>query len=69
MRFDQIANMLTNERTEFVKRISNITVASEATVYRWISGEFYPSMARRKLIANELGKTVEELFPPKEGKK
>lgn len=66
MRFDQIANKLTNERTEFVKRISEITVASEATVYRWMSGEFYPSMARRKLIAKELNKTIEELFPRKE---
>lgn len=63
MTFTDHANSLTNERADFVKRIAEITLATEATVSRWISGEFIPSKIRREKIAKEMNIPVEELFP------
>lgn len=66
MTFKDYHNKLSNERADFVKRIAEITLASPATVSRWISGEFKPSKIRREIISRELGITEEELFPQKE---
>jgi len=66
MTFTDHVNSLSNERVEFIKRIAKITLASPATVSRWISGEFIPSKARREIISLELGIPEEQLFPQKE---
>lgn len=63
MTFQEYVQELSNERAEFVKRIAKITLSTESTVSRWISGEFIPSKARREIIAKEMGVSVDELFP------
>jgi len=67
MTFKDHANSLINERAEFVKKIAELTLVSEATVSRWISGEFIPSKIRREIIAREMNIPVEELFPETHG--
>lgn len=63
MTFKDYASSLSNERTEFIKRISLITTCDPTTVSRWISGEFKPSKRRREIIAKEMGIPEETLFP------
>lgn len=62
MTFTEYAQTLTNEKTNFVKDIAKLTVASEQTVYRWLSGEFVPSKARRDIIAEYLNTTADKLW-------
>lgn len=56
-------NSLPNVKTEEIKKISELTCSTPITVYRWISGEINPPMVKKKIIAEYLGKSVEELFP------
>ncbi len=55
-----------NERADFVKAIAELTLTTEATVSRWLSGEFSPSPKRQKVIADYLGTTPEVLWPVKQ---
>lgn len=66
MTFKDYGSSLSNERTEFIKRISHITTCDPTTVSRWISGEFQPSKRRRAIIAKEMGISEEVLFPETE---
>lgn len=66
MTFTDHVAKLSNERADFIKRIAEITLASPATVSRWISGEFIPSKVRREIISRELNIPEEQLFPQKE---
>ncbi|HBB00706.1 MAG TPA: transcriptional regulator [Porphyromonadaceae bacterium] len=63
MTFKDYGSSLSNERTEFIKRIAEITTCDPTTVSRWISGEFKPSRRRRAIIAEEMGIPEETLFP------
>ena len=54
-----------NERAEFVKKIAELTLTTDATVSRWLSGEFLPSAKRQQVIADHLGTTPEVLWPTK----
>lgn len=63
MTFKDYAGTLSNERAEFVKKIAEITTCDQATVSRWISGEFRPSKKRREIIAKEMGISADILFP------
>lgn len=63
MTFKDHVDSKSNERAEFVKTIAEITLTTDATVSRWLSGDFYPSPKRQKVIADYLGTTPEELWP------
>lgn len=65
MVFKDYINALPNVKLETIKKIAEITCSSTASVYRWISGEIEPPMLKKKVIADYLGKSVEELFPKK----
>jgi len=56
-------NSLPNLKVEQVKKIAEITSTSIVGVYRWISGEVVPPMVKKKIIADFLGISVEELWP------
>lgn len=63
MTFRDYGESLKNEKTDFVKEISELVMANEQTVYRWLTGEFMPSKIRREAIAKHLNTTPEELWP------
>jgi hypothetical protein len=52
-------------KEEWVKRMASITLASEFSVKMWISGRNEPSALAKKILSEELGRPVEELFPGK----
>lgn len=52
-------------KDEWVKRMASITLASEFSVKMWISGRNEPSALAKKILSEELGRPVEELFPGK----
>lgn len=58
-----INNLQTREKV--VSDLSEITMSSTSTVYRWISGQVIPPPIKQKHIADYFGKSVEELFPKK----
>lgn len=53
-------------REKVVADLSEITMSSTSTVYRWINGQVIPPPLKQRLIADYFGKTVEELFPKSE---
>lgn len=56
-------NSLPNLKVEEVKKIAELTSSTVMSVYRWISGSAEPPMVKKKIIANYLGISVEELWP------
>lgn len=52
-----------DERREFIVKIAKLTLATETTVTRWLSGEFTPSKARQEKIARFLKTKPSELWP------
>lgn len=56
-------NALPNLKVEEVKKIAELTSSTVMSVYRWISGSAEPPMVKKKIIANYLGISVEELWP------
>lgn len=56
---------LPNQQQETIKKLAEITYSTPAAVYRWINGENTPPLIKQLVIAEYLGKKVEELFPPK----
>ncbi|MEL5895011.1 helix-turn-helix transcriptional regulator [Bacteroides sp. GD17] len=63
MAFRDYIDSLPNVRLDTIQKIAEITYSSKMTVYRWLSGEVEPPMLKKKVIAEHLGKSVEELFP------
>ena len=63
MVFIDYMKSLPNQQQDTVKKLAELTFTSPSTVYRWISGEIVPPMIKKKIIAEYLGKSVEELFP------
>lgn len=59
---DYIKN-LPNQQYDTIKKLAEITCSSKVSVYRWMSGEVEPPMIKKKIIAEYIGKSVEELFP------
>lgn len=56
---------LPNQQQDTIKKLAQLTFTSPSVVYRWISGEIVPPMLKKRIIAEYLGKSVEELFPDK----
>lgn len=52
-----------NEKRRLIKLLMERTQSSESTVYRWISGKITPPPIKKQIIADVLGKPVNELFP------
>lgn len=65
MVFKDYMNSLPNVKLVEIKKIAEITCSTPASVYRWISGAVEPSMVKKKIIAEYLKMSVEELFPEK----
>jgi lambda repressor-like predicted transcriptional regulator len=63
MNFSDHMNALPNLKVEEVKKIAELTSSTVMSVYRWISGSAEPPMVKKKIIANYLGISVEELWP------
>lgn len=63
MVFKDYVDSLPNVRLETIYKIAELTCTSKATVYRWLSGDVEPPMIKKKIIAEFIGKSVEELFP------
>ena len=63
MVFSEYMNSLPNVKVEEIKKIAELTFSTPVTVYRWISGALNPPMVKKKIIAEYLGRSVEELFP------
>ncbi len=69
MVFTDYMNTLPNEKQETIKRISEVTMTSVSSVYRWISGEIDPPAIKKNAIAALLKMDVNELFPADHGKR
>lgn len=54
---------LATPRLDFVKRLAEVTCRSEQTVRNWLTGTRNPDGLAKKAIAEELGRSVAELFP------
>ena len=63
MNFSDHMKSLPNLKVEEVKKIAELTSSTVMSVYRWISGSAEPPMVKKKIIANYLGISVEELWP------
>lgn len=64
MVFTDYMQNLPNERTETMRAIAKLTHSTTNSVYRWTTGKVTPPPVKQYLIAEYLGKPVEELFPP-----
>lgn len=65
MVFSEYINSLPNVKVEEINKIAELTCSTVTSVYRWISGDAEPPMVKKKIIAEYLGKSVDELFPEK----
>ena len=54
---------LTNQQQETIKQLQDITLSKPAAIYHWINGQSKHDPIKQKIIAEYLGKSVEELFP------
>lgn len=63
MVFTDYMKSLPNQQQETIKKLAEATCSTTTSVYRWISGEVDPPLLKKKVIAEHLGKTIEELFP------
>jgi len=63
MVFSDYMNGLPNKKVEEIQKIADLTCSSTLSVYRWIAGTSEPPLIKKKLIANYLGKDIDELFP------
>ena len=51
------------ERSKLVARLSEATMTTPATVYKWLSGRILPPPLKRRIVADMMGVPVEKLFP------
>lgn len=65
MVFSEYMNGLPDLKMEEIKKIAEITCSSTVTVYRWINGTCEPPLIKKKVIADYLNKSIDELFPIK----
>lgn len=63
MEFKDYVNSLPNERDKVMADLAILCRVSNSTVYRWLRGDFIPEALKRKVIAEYLGRSEEELFP------
>lgn len=58
---------LPNQQFDTIKKLAEVTCSTTASVYRWMNGKSEPPMVKKKIIAEYLGKSVEELWPISKG--
>ncbi len=63
MDFKEYVNSIPNQRDELKTKLAILCRVSNITVYRWLRGDFIPDALKRKIIADYLGKSEEELWP------
>lgn len=63
MLFSEYVNSLPNLKVEEIKKIAELTCSSTISVYNWVAGKTEPPLVKKKIIAEYLGKPLEELFP------
>ncbi len=63
MVFRDYIKSMPNQQQDTIKKLAEITCSTTMSVYRWINGDYDPPMIKKKVIAEYLGKSVEELFP------
>lgn len=63
MVFGEYMNSLPNVKLDTIKKIAELTCSSTVSVYRWMSGDIEPPLLKKKIIADYIGKSVDELFP------
>lgn len=63
MEFKEYVKALPNQRDEVTSQLAKICRVSRITVYRWLRGDFVPDPLKRKVIADYLGKSENELWP------
>lgn len=63
MVFKDYIDSLPDVRMDTINKIAELTYSSKMSVYRWMSGDIEPPLLKKKIIAEYIGKTVEELFP------
>ena len=63
MVFKDYMNKLPDVKKREIKKIAELTCSSESTVYRWISGTVDPPAVKKKIIAEYLKISEEDLFP------
>lgn len=61
-----ISDRRTTERTLMLNRIAEECGVNLSTVYKWINGQSVPDKLKKQKIAEITGKSVEELFNPKD---
>lgn len=66
MVFNEYVNSLPNVKQETINKLAELTSSSTMTVYRWINGSINPPMVKKKIIAEFLTKSIEELWPEEE---
>lgn len=62
MLFSDYMNGLPNMKVEEINKIAELTCSSPISVYNWIACKTDPPAIKKKIIAEYLGKSVEELF-------
>lgn len=63
MVFTDYMKNLPNQQQETIKKLAELTYSTPAAVYRWVNGTNVPPILKKKVIAEYLGKSIEELFP------
>ena len=63
MIFTEYMQSLPNQQQDTIKILAEITMSTPQSVYRWVNGDVIPPPIKQKLIADYLGKTMDELFP------
>ncbi|MGV8135865.1 MAG: hypothetical protein AB2L20_11680 [Mangrovibacterium sp.] len=53
-------------KTEFVKRMAEVTMKSIKTVYCWLAGTQAPDALSKSVLEKELGVPAKQLFPVKQ---
>lgn len=63
MVFSEYMESLPNLKVDTINKIAEVTCSSTISVYNWIAGRSEPPVLKKRIIAEYLGKPVEELFP------
>lgn len=66
MVFSDYINSLPNERYDMIHKLAEVTCCSEVSVYRWLNHVNEPSLLKKKVMAEFIGKPVKELWPDTE---
>lgn len=63
MDFVSYVNSLPNQRQEMTEQLQKLCRVSGITIYRWLRGDTRPDALKRKVIAEYLHMSEDELWP------